>query len=70
MALGHLGLDLRPAFTHASGWTFSLCRGVTDRLRDVIAGVAKLADAPGLGPGPFGDGGSNPLARTLARTAL
>jgi hypothetical protein len=29
--------------------------------------VAELADAPGLGPGPFGDGGSNPLARTLAR---
>jgi deazaflavin-dependent oxidoreductase (nitroreductase family) len=26
--------------------------------------VAELADAPGLGPGPFGDGGSNPLART------
>ncbi len=30
------------------------------------AGVAELADAPGLGPGPFGDGGSNPLARTLS----
>ena len=29
------------------------------------AGVAELADAPGLGPGPFGGGGSNPLARTL-----
>src|SRR5436309_15803785 len=28
------------------------------------AGVAKLADAPGLGPGPFGGGGSSPLART------
>jgi deazaflavin-dependent oxidoreductase (nitroreductase family) len=29
--------------------------------------VAELADAPGLGPGPFGDGGSNPLARTPGR---
>ena len=28
--------------------------------------MAELADAPGLGPGPFGDGGSNPLARTLS----
>src|SRR5580704_4675728 len=28
------------------------------------AGVAEQADAPGLGPGPFGGGGSNPLART------
>ena len=28
------------------------------------AGVAKLADAPGLGPGPLGGGGSSPLART------
>src|ERR1019366_2106585 len=28
------------------------------------AGVAELADAPGLGPGPFGGGGSTPLART------
>ena len=28
------------------------------------AGVAELADAPGLGPGPFGGGGSSPFART------
>ncbi len=26
--------------------------------------MAELADAPGLGPGPHGDGGSSPLART------
>ena len=30
------------------------------------AGVAKLADAPGLGPGPERGGGSSPLARTEA----
>ena len=29
------------------------------------AGVAELVDAPGLGPGPFGGGGSSPLARTV-----
>jgi hypothetical protein len=44
---------------------FSVLSGLTGKLGDVTAGVAKLADAPGLGPGPFGDGGSNPLARTL-----
>jgi glycerate kinase len=27
--------------------------------------VAELVDAPGLGPGPFGGGGSSPLVRTL-----
>ncbi len=27
--------------------------------------MAKLVYAPGLGPGPFGGGGSSPLARTL-----
>src|SRR5580704_13010856 len=31
------------------------------------AGVAEPVDAPGLGPGPFGGGGSNPLVRTLRR---
>jgi hypothetical protein len=31
-----------------------------------VAGVAKLADAPGLGPGPERGGGSSPLARTNA----
>ncbi len=34
------------------------------------AGVAKLADAPGLGPGPERDGGSSPLARTHSRSPL
>ncbi len=29
------------------------------------AGVAKLADAPGLGPGPSRGGGSSPFARTV-----
>ena len=33
-------------------------------MRGEIAGVAKLADAPGLGPGPEKGGGSSPLART------
>ncbi len=33
--------------------------------RRLRAGVAELVDAPGLGPGPFGGGGSTPLARTL-----
>ncbi len=32
------------------------------------AGVAELADAPGLGPGPFGDGSSSLPARTLMAT--
>jgi hypothetical protein len=30
-----------------------------------VAGVAKLAYAPGLGPGPERGGGSSPLARTV-----
>ena len=30
------------------------------------AGVAELADAPGLGPGPERGGGSSPLARTFS----
>jgi hypothetical protein len=30
--------------------------------------VAKLADAPGLGPGPERGGGSSPLARTFTRS--
>ena len=29
------------------------------------AGVAKLADAPGLGSGVFGRGGSSPATRTI-----
>ena len=28
------------------------------------SGRGGMADAPGLGPGPFGGGGSTPLART------
>ena len=35
------------------------------RLR-LPAGVAEQVDAPGLGPGPFGDGSSSLPARTLA----
>src|SRR5262249_45758439 len=34
------------------------------------AGVAELADAPGLGPGAFGCGGSNPPFRTRRRMLL
>jgi hypothetical protein len=33
------------------------------------AGVAKLADAPGLGPGPERGGGSSPLARTAGASS-
>ena len=39
-------------------------------MRVRFAGVAELADAPGLGPGGATYGGSSPLARTISSFPL